>query len=400
MQKLQSLRRLSLRVRRAQLILLWMIIVAGAFVILTYARPAIRFILDVLSPFIVAMIVAYIFNPLVGFLQQRLHVGRIKGVIITYALILLITAGFFCVVLPILYFQLRLGLQHASERLPGIIDSTLEWLNRKFPDQEIGRIREDFRNGKLDWNNIRQTAGPAAAAVAEQLQSMATLITRWVGTAAAWMLGFFAFVSFVIVITFYFLLDYANFEYVARVLLPDDREARVFQVWSRIDYALGGFLRGQLIVAMIVGVLYSIALMLLGMKPYAILIGFLAGFGNLIPYFGPIAGGVPAGLWVIFGDRFATIEGKIIGVGLVILISVLIQSIDGFFLQPRIVGKNAGLHPLLVLLALIIGGQFGLGGLVLAVPLAVVAKSVIKEIWWDPLARSEAAKGVLPAGGQ
>jgi predicted PurR-regulated permease PerM len=202
-------------------------------------------------------------------------------------------------------------------------------------------------------------------------------------------LGLFAFLSFVIVITFYFLLDYSRMEYVARVLLPDDRESRVFAIWARVDYSLGGFLRGQLLVGLIVGVLYTAALFALGMRDYAILIGFMAGFGNMIPYVGPIVGGIPTALWVLFSDRFTSGEGKMIGLGLVLLLSVSIQSIDGFFLQPRIVGQNAGLHPLLVLLALLIGSQFGLGGMIIAVPAAIMAKTVLKELWWDPLARTE-----------
>jgi predicted PurR-regulated permease PerM len=202
-------------------------------------------------------------------------------------------------------------------------------------------------------------------------------------------LGLFAFLSFVVVITFYFLLDYSRMEFVARVLLPDDRESRVFALWERIDRALGGFLRGQLLVGFSVGVLYTLALVALGMKQYAVLIGFMAGLGNLIPYVGPIVGGVPTALWVIFSDRFATGEGKMIGLGLVLLLTVAIQSIDGFFLQPRIVGKNAELHPLLVLLALLIGSQFGLGGMIIAVPMAIIAKTVLKELWWDPLVRIE-----------
>lgn len=387
---------LDYRIRKAILFLLWMIIIGGLFLFLHYARPAIRFTLDVLSPFIVAMIVAYIFNPVVLFMQRRLLIGRIKAVAVTYMLILLITAGFFGIVLPILYSQLSAFIQHTYDRAPMAIEQGLGWLHRRFPNQDFGHIQENLKSGNIDWKEVGEKAGPVARTVGEQVQSVAKVVTRFVGTAIAVTLGFFALISFVVVITFYFLLDYSKFEYVARVLLPDDRESRVFEIWKRIDRALGGFLRGQLLVALIVGSLYSIALMLLGMKPYAILIGFLAGFGNLIPYFGPIAGGVPAGLWVLFGDRFPTAEGKLLGIALVVLLSVAIQTLDGFFLQPRIVGKNAELHPLLVLLALIIGAQFGLGGLILAVPLAIIIKTVIKELWWDPLAQSEELKGVLP----
>ena len=98
---------------------------------------------------------------------------------------------------------------------------------------------------------------------------------------------------------------------------------------------------------------------------------------------------MPAGLWVIFGDTYATGQEKLIGVGIIVAFSVAVQSLDGFFLQPRIVGKNAELHPLLVLLALLIGAQFGLGGMIVAVPLAIMVRVVLKELWWDPLENIE-----------
>jgi predicted PurR-regulated permease PerM len=148
---------------------------------------------------------------------------------------------------------------------------------------------------------------------------------------------------------------------------------------------LGGFLRGQLIVCVIIGILYSIALMALGMKQYALLIGFAAGFGNLIPYVGPVIGAIPTILWIVFGNAYDTSTSKILGIGIVLGVSVAIQTLDGFFLQPRIVGKSAGLHPLVVLAALVIGAQVGLGGLILAVPVAIVIRVLVRELWWTPL---------------
>src|SRR5690606_18315068 len=116
------------------------------------------------------------------------------------------------------------------------------------------------------------------------------------------------------------------------VLLPEDTESRVFHIWRKIDAALGGYLRGQLIVAATIGTLYTIFLFILGMKEYAILIGFLAGFGNMIPYCGPLLGGIPAGLWILFGadPSFDTGQEKLIGIGIIVAFSAAIQSLDGF----------------------------------------------------------------------
>ncbi|MGI8908066.1 MAG: AI-2E family transporter [Candidatus Sumerlaeaceae bacterium] len=385
--------------RRALLLLVYLLIAGAAFALLHYSRPVIQFTLNILSPFIVALIVAYIFNPIVSVLQRRARVGRVAAVAITYAIILLITVSFFAVLLPILYSQLRAGLENLIQNLPVMTNKAVAWLKLRMSPEEIEHLR-DFLKQHLNIDGFSDGAGPTMDKVATSAVGTGKFLTKAVVTSVSFALGLLAFISFVIVITFYFLLDYSRMEYVARVLLPDDRESRIFALWARIDRALGGFLRGQLLVGLGVGTLYTLALVALGMKKYAILIGFMAGFGNLIPYVGPIVGGVPTALWVIFSDRFGTAETKMMGLGFVLLLSVAIQSIDGFFLQPRIVGKNAELHPLLVLLALLIGAQFGLGGMVIAVPVAIIAKTVLKELWWDPLVRSEqeskAARTALP----
>ena len=82
-------------------------------------------------------------------------------------------------------------------------------------------------------------------------------------------------------------------------------------------------------------------------------------------------------------------SSKLISVGAVIVLFSIIQTIEGFVLQPKIVGKGAGLHPLIVLLALITGGQFGIGGMIIAVPIASMVQVLIKEYYWLPLLEKE-----------
>ncbi len=379
---------LEYRTRRALLLLVYLVIAGMLAMMLYYARPAISFVLTILSPFIVALIVSYIFNPVVNWLQRRFKVGRISGVVLTYALILLIVAGFFSLLVPILYGQAKAGITSIINNFPNIIDKATTWLSLKVTPEEMTQAREFFEEN-FDMEKITGSAGTTVSRVTQQAFDTTKFLTRIVGTSISLLIGGIAFLSFVIVICFYFLLDYHRMEHIARVLLPDDKESRVFAIWSRIDDALGGYLRGQLIVASIVGVIYTVALMLMGMQEYAILIGFMAGFGNMIPYAGPVIGGVPAGLWVLFGNTYDTAQEKMIGIGLIIALSIAVQTLDGLYMQPRIVGKNAELHPLLVLLALLIGAQFGLGGLIIAVPLAIMLRVVLKELWWDPLERIE-----------
>src|ERR1043166_1396999 len=98
---------IDLRLRRAVLVLIYMAIAAGAITFLHYLRPLVRVALNVLSPFLVAIIVAYIFNPLVTAIEARFKLGRMAGVFVAYVIILGLTAGFFAILLPVLYVQLR-----------------------------------------------------------------------------------------------------------------------------------------------------------------------------------------------------------------------------------------------------------------------------------------------------
>jgi predicted PurR-regulated permease PerM len=123
--------------------------------------------------------------------------------------------------------------------------------------------------------------------------------------------------------------------------------------------------------------------MVLGMKQYALLIGFVAGAANFIPYLGPLMGEIPAILYVLLSNNYEGPKEKLLYTGLVIGLFALIQTLDGFVFQPKIVGKSAQLHPVVVILALVVGGQFGIMGMIVAVPTACILRVLIKEFYWD-----------------
>jgi predicted PurR-regulated permease PerM len=126
------------------------------------------------------------------------------------------------------------------------------------------------------------------------------------------------------------------------------------------------------------------------LRNYCILIGAAAAIGGFIPYLGSIIGVTPGILIVLLtgGVPWST---KIIGLIAVVGLFSLIQAIEGFVLQPKIVGKGAGLHPLVVMFALIAGAQFGIGAMIIAVPVAGIVRVLIREFYWLPVERREAA---------
>ncbi len=365
-------------------ILLWLLVIAVALGLLVFLRPLIVWCLNIASPFFVALIVAYIFNPVVGLLQKYLRLSRALSVVVTFLLILGVTMTFFFLLIPPLVAQFRLGVSNILQRVPVLIAAVSDELQVQLPPEDLQRL-QDAVEGRLDWNALTSQLTPAVRTVVAHLAQVVSSLSSALATVVAYSAGIIAFIALVLMITFYCLIDFLRIGRFLRILLPQAYRDRLFAIWKSIDVALGGFLRGQLVVCVIIGVLYSLGLVVLGMKQYSLLIGFAAGFGNLIPYVGPIVGAVPTILWIVFGTAYTTASGKIFGVLLVLMLSVVIQTLDGFVLQPRIVGRSAGLHPLVVLAALIVGAQFGLGGLILAVPTAIVVRVLARELWWAPL---------------
>jgi predicted PurR-regulated permease PerM len=355
-----------------------------------YAKSLISSTLTLLSPFFVAVIVAYIFHPIVSFLECRLKLSRLTGVVLTYSLILCLAAGFVAIIIPVLWKQITtLGTISA-----GFLTKLKAQGLKIFGDYEITgeEIRQalDYIQTRLEWDQVRSTAGTVATSAADATR----MITNLVNSAVGGTIGFLVFMTFVIVITFYFLCDYSRVSPFLHKSLGREAEERFFYLWGKVDKSLGGYLRGQLTVAAIVGTLYGIGLMFLGMKGFAVLVGFTTGVGNLIPYVGPTVGAVMAIVWVIFTPEYPQLMDKVVGLGLVLALTALVQGLDGFVLHPKLVGKGAELHPLVILLALIIGAQFGLGGLILCVPVAIVIRVLVEELWWKPLLERRAKENI------
>lgn len=376
----------DLKLRRVLLWLARLALFATIVTLVILARPLVTTTLDVLSPFIVAFIVAYVFNPLVRTLQYRLKMGRMLAVGLTYLLILSIAGAFFSLLVPVVYTQARNAVFALFESIPIIAQRLSEWFQINVSEDDVARIRNMFEAGG-DVQALK-TVTPLGNWMVGMFGNMAQWSSRMIVTLAAGTVGGATFLAFVLMISAYFLLDYTGMWRRIEVIIPKKNHDRVVGLSRKIDRALGGYLRGQITVCCIMAVLYTLALMALGLKSYAVLIGLLAGFGNLIPYFGPLIGAVPTLLWIVFSDYYGTPETKCFAAIAVLGLTVVLQSLDGWIFQPRIVGANADLPPLLVLFALIIGAQFGLVGMVLAVPSAVIARVLLVELWWNPLLKS------------
>ena len=346
-------------------------------------------VLDVLMPFLSALVIAYIMAPVVVGVQHRLGLGRAMGTALVYFFILLVVFLLIAFLIPQVVTEFIRLLEMLRQELPG-------WLSRLSEKGYFGigpeffqKIRDFIQNIDLDYGDLAAWLLPTLRRIASGGVEAATGVARQVLRGAASVRGALAFLAFIGIINFYLILDWEKVGPLIHRMIPGRHRPRAVDLLEKMDRSVGGFLRGQLTVAAIVGASFAGALLVLGafgfpvLRNYAVLIGTAAGLGGFVPYLGSVVGVLPAILIILLSTGADwSVKAPVLGVLLVFFAAL--QAVEGYVLQPRIVGKNAGLHPLLVMLALVVGYRFGLGGMIIAIPAAGVPRVLVREFYWRP----------------
>lgn len=339
------------------------LLLGAALLVLLYFAGT---ILDVAMPFFLAWIAAYLVSPAVDALEKRLGWSRTRAVI----LVMLAAATLLIAVVSI--------------TVPIVISETLS-LTDSFPryrDRVLAEV-DYWQNAGRIPPNIQQLAQRSL----DQLQNAAPEIASWIGQRLfAWLgsllgifdflLGFFLFLF----VFFYFLRDYHVVSQRLVAAVPERHRAALNDLLGEIDAGLRTVLRGQFLVALAMAGLYSIGLTLAGV-PYALLIGLAAGFGNFLPYVGPLLGMIPA---LGFTALHATSDPRSFGIqcGLIIAVFIVVQVLESYFLTPKLAGESAGLGPVAVLFSVsLCGTLLGVVGVIVALPLAAVARVLLIRGW-------------------
>ncbi|TYP59894.1 AI-2E family transporter [Thermosediminibacter litoriperuensis] len=304
---------------------------------------------NVVLPCGVGILIAYILNPIVLFLTVK-GFKRHVAVALIYFILLCSLAVAMIYIVPVVIAELNKLIE------------TVPFYAREFQNF-VYRFRKNYRNSlpvgiqEVIDRNI------------DQMESLLLdLLQNLVGILLSWFSGLFSFILGP-VLGFYILKDLDKLKNSMTRYIPNAYRDRVFHWVGKVDSTLGRYVRGQLTVSLIVGILTSLALYILGID-FALLIGILAGITNIIPYFGPIIGAIPA-----IAIALLKYPRK---VPWVVIAFALIQQVESGIISPHIMGESLGLHPITVILSLLIGGTFfGVWGLILAVPVAALLKVVM-----------------------
>jgi predicted PurR-regulated permease PerM len=302
----------------------------------------------VLFPIFLAVVVAYLLHPLVGLLT-KFKLKRSMSILLVY---IVFFGGLFLfgwLLFPLLTSQVR----EMMARLPQFEEQLRQWY-----------LLVDHR--------IEQLPTGIHLAIDRAISNFESNITQWMTCLVTSLSSLPGHALTFIVVPFFafFLLNEIEIiEYALLRLIPRKRRKLALRVLRDIDRNLGEYIRGQLLVCFFVGLLAFTGYYLLGL-PYALLLGVIVGIMNIIPYFGPILGTVMSGTVALFTEPRLIIW--------IVLINILIQIIEGNFLNPYIVGKRLHLHPMLIIIVLLVGAEIGgILGLLFAVPLFVIFKVIV-----------------------
>jgi predicted PurR-regulated permease PerM len=318
-----------------------------------------------LTPFLVALAVAYVIAPLVAILTRR---GMRRGLAIVTVVVPILAAG--AAVMVIAGPQLADQAQTVIARLPAFAERAVAWLGgvgERLSHLPFLSAEQRTWLSELDSTRLGTILQKNAEGILGDLGQFGLGLLSRVGS----LVGLLAYLVVVPVVTFYLLSDWAKFLRTVRELIPPHARDGVMAFVEEYDGSLGRFIRGQLLEATLVGVLTTTGLAILGV-PSAFLLGVIAGVFNLVPYVGLAISAVPA---LIVALTMAEPLGGLLRVGIVFAI---VQFLDGSVTGPRIVGNSVGLHPLWIMIALTFSGAFfGFAGLLLAIPIAVLVKMVL-----------------------
>lgn len=309
-----------------------------------------RFIKAVLAPFLIAMIISYVLNPVVCMLSDR-KVPRSIAVLLIYAVFLTSLTVLLINMIPMLIRQL----EELNEHLPELTMNAQSLMT----NLDIRLLPPGVRTGVNSW--FYQMESRLAGGISDFMDNIGNTIN---------ILFNVLIVPFLI---FYILKDFEVFQRTAVSYLPRSRRKSIVTLLKDIDTALGNYVRGQFLVCFIIGVLAYVGYMIVGM-PYALLLASIVAVFNIIPYLGPFLGAAPALVMA------STISWKM--VLLVGVVNMICQTLESNIISPQVVGKKLHMHPLLIIFALLVGGQLaGTVGLILAVPVFAVLKVLLQHFF-------------------
>ncbi|MFC1746707.1 AI-2E family transporter [Candidatus Neomarinimicrobiota bacterium] len=323
----------------------------------------------VLLLLVISLLLASLLGPLVSIIESYLRGNRLGAVLSVYLALILLIVSSIRGLAPVLINEARsMATALQGQSVETLIQSTQDALLEIMPEALAPTIQENSAN-------LVEKAGGQLSAL---MNGLAGIIGSVVGVVMNLII--------VLVFTFILLLEARNFKVQFLRAVPNAYFEMALNLLEKIHQQVSGYIRGQGIAALSVGILSTLGLYLVAWLtevniPYAFIIGMVAGFANLIPFIGPFVGMIPAILAYLMTAQAAPIT---VSVPLIIVGMFLsVQMIDNFLISPKIVSSSVGIHPIMVIILIMIGGSLGGPlGMLFAIPTFGVLKVTSTEVVW------------------
>ncbi len=313
-------------------------------------------IFAILSPFLIGIVIAYAMYPIILRFERK-GIKRSIAIILVYIFTALVLYFLGMYVIPHIVNNARELISKLPEitgQYQGFFDSCIRKIKySNWPPEVKDLIFGQISNG----TQIVQVY-------------LSSALNKTISTVASAVIIIFNIVLSMI-IAYYFIKDVELLKRCGLMLIPKRMRNGAITTGREVNSIVSHFIQGQLLTALIVGILETIGLYVAGIK-YPFILGAIGGITNIIPYFGPILGAIPAVALALIESPYKAL--------LAALVFVVVQQLDNAFISPKIIEGRLGLHPISTILAVLIGGEFfGIIGMLVAVPIMAIIKVILKR---------------------
>ncbi len=328
----------------------------SVFIIVLILAAILYVLAPILTPFLVGALLAYLVDPLVSQLM-RLRLPRILAVITVFLILFLTLTVFILLLIPLIQKQVMILSDAIPRGIEFIQDKMIYWLQVHADLQNV--VDLDALKSSLTENWMK--AGGVATQFLKTVLHSGVTIFQWMTN-----------LILIPVVTFYLLRDWDEIIHNIRQLLPRRIEPTVVHLATECNNVLSAFFRGQLLVMLSLGVIYSVGLMMIGLQ-IGLVIGLMAGLASVVPYLGFIVGITIASIaaFMQFGSMLSIVA--------VCIVFIIGQMLESMLFTPLFVGDRIGLHPVAVIFAVLTGAVlYGFFGVLLALPVAAVVMVMLR----------------------
>jgi len=305
---------------------------------------------EVLAILFVSLILASAVDPWVDALEKIKFPRWLSILLIYIGLILIVFSAIYLIIPPIVqqFNQLAENFPQYSER--------------------IGNTFQQLKDFSAE-HGLLQNFDQGIVTLKDNLSGIAGSVFSTVSGIFGGIISFFI----VLVITFYMTVEESAMKRTLTFILPDKFQPFTMQLINKVQRKIGSWLKGQMLLSLIVGIMVYIGLLILGVN-YALLLALIAAIGEFIPYVGPALSAIPA--------IFLAFTQSPIKALLVLILFVVVQQLENHILVPKVMQKAVGLNPIISIVALLVGAKIGgFVGIVLAIPVATAVSVVVRELW-------------------